>query len=36
MTEDLKRERRQDDRQFKMDAVKYWSSSGKSAKTIEV
>jgi len=34
MTEDLKRERRQYDRQFKIDAVKYWSSSGKSAKTI--
>ena len=32
--EDTKRERRQYDRQFKVDTVLYWGSSGKSAKTI--
>jgi transposase len=34
MEEHLKRKRRQYDRQFKIDAVKYWASSGKSGKAV--
>ena len=34
MTEDFSQGRQQYDRQFKLDAVKYWSSSGKSAKAV--
>ena len=32
--EEAKRDRRQYDRQFKLDTVRYWATSGKSAKTI--